>query len=193
MKYTPTHVAGVTIIDIEPHRDHRGFFSRIFCAEEFAEHGLISDVSQTSICFNHTRGTVRGIHRQVPPHAEAKLVRCIRGAIADVAVDVRADSPTFGRHVMVELSADNHRALFLPPYVAHGFQSLTDDTEILYQISGPYVPASEQNFRWNEPAFGIKWPLPVTVISERDASWPLLATSTEPQQPPLEPLESTGT
>lgn len=193
MKYTPTHVAGVTIVDIEPHRDHRGFFSRIFCAEEFAEHGLISDVSQTSICFNHTRGTVRGLHRQVPPHAEAKLVRCIRGAIADVAVDVRPESPTFGRHVMVELSAENHRALFLPPYVAHGFQTLTDNTEILYQISGPYVPTSEQNFRWNEPGFGIEWPLPVTVISEKDASWPLLAPPLEPQGTPLQPLETTGT
>jgi dTDP-4-dehydrorhamnose 3,5-epimerase len=175
MKYTPTSVAGVTIIDIEPHRDHRGFFSRAFCAAEFAEHGLISEVAQTSICFNHTRGTVRGLHRQAPPHAEAKLVRCIRGAIADVAVDVRADSPTYGKHVMVELSADNRRAVFLPPYVAHGFQTLTDDTEILYQISGEYVPSSEEGFRWNETEFGIKWPLPVTVMSEKDASWPTLA------------------
>ncbi len=194
MRYTPTHVAGVTIIDIEPHRDHRGFFSRIFCADEFAEHGLISEVSQTSVCFNHTRGTVRGLHRQVPPHAEAKLVRCIRGAIADVAVDVRPESPTFGRHVMVELSAENHRALFLPPYVAHGFQTLTDETELLYQISGPYVPTSEQNFRWNEPAFGIEWPLPVTVVSEKDASWPLLASPLQPAQSAFdEPLEDTGT
>lgn len=183
MKYTPTNVAGVTIVDIQPHRDHRGFFSRVFCAEEFAQHGLIAEVSQTSICYNQTRGTVRGLHRQLPPHAEAKLVRCIRGAIVDVAVDVRPESPTHGKHVMVELSADNHRALFLPPYVAHGFQTLTDDTEIIYQISGPYVPGSEENFRWNEPAFGIEWPLPVTVISEKDASWPLLGSIalTEPQ------------
>ncbi len=174
MKYTPTSVAGVTIIDIEPHGDHRGFFARAFCAAEFAEHGLIADVAQTSICLNHTRGTVRGLHRQRPPHAEAKLVRCIRGAIVDVAVDVRPQSPTCGKHVMVELSADNRRALFLPPYVAHGFQTLTNDTEILYQISGPYVPESEEAFRWSDGAFGIEWPLPVTVISEKDASWPLL-------------------
>jgi dTDP-4-dehydrorhamnose 3,5-epimerase len=174
MKYTPTKVAGVTIIDIEPHRDHRGFFSRAFSAAEFAEHGLIPDVAQTSICFNHTRGTLRGLHRQMPPYAEAKLVRCIRGAIVDVAVDVRSDSPTYGKHVMVELNAENRRALFLPPYVAHGFQTLTDDTEILYQISGAYEPASEENFRWSEPEFGILWPLPVTVISEKDASWPYL-------------------
>ncbi|MCV7091332.1 dTDP-4-dehydrorhamnose 3,5-epimerase [Mycobacterium interjectum] len=179
MKYTPTSVAGVTIIDIEPHRDHRGFFSRSFCADEFLHHGLIPEVAQTNICFNHTRGTVRGLHRQAPPHAEAKLVRCVRGAIADVAVDVRPESQTYGEHVMVELSADNRRALFLPPYVAHGFQTLTDDTEILYQISGPYVPDSEEGFRWDEAEFGIKWPLPVTVMSEKDASWPSLEESVE--------------
>ncbi|SPM30974.1 dTDP-4-dehydrorhamnose 3,5-epimerase or related enzyme, partial [Mycobacterium terramassiliense] len=179
VKYTPTNVAGVTIIDVEPSRDHRGFFTRSFCAIEFGKHGLISEVAQTSICFNYTRGTVRGLHRQAPPHAEAKLVRCVRGAIADVAVDVRPESQTYGEHVMVELSADNHRALFLPPYVAHGFQTLTDDTEILYQISGPYVPDSEEGFRWDEAEFGIKWPLPVTVMSEKDASWPSLEESVE--------------
>ncbi|OSC40985.1 dTDP-4-dehydrorhamnose 3,5-epimerase family protein [Mycobacterium decipiens] len=183
MKYTPTDVAGATIVDIEPNRDHRGFFARAFCAAEFAAHGLIPEVAQTSVCFNHTRGTVRGLHRQVPPHAEAKLVRCIRGAIVDVAVDVRPDSPTYGMHAMVELSADNHRALFLPPYVAHGFQTLTDDTEIFYQVSGSYVPAGEQSFRWNEPEFGIAWPLPVTVISEKDASWPLLAATSTTKAP----------
>ena len=174
MKYTPTSVAGVTIIEIEPHLDHRGFFSRAFCAGEFISHGLISDVSQTNICFNYTRGTVRGLHRQVPPHAEAKLVRCTRGAIVDVAVDVRTGSQTYGKHAMVELSADNRRALFLPPYVAHGFQTLVDNTEVMYQVSGPYEPSSEEGFRWNEREFGIKWPLPVTVISEKDASWPSL-------------------
>jgi dTDP-4-dehydrorhamnose 3,5-epimerase len=179
VKYTPTTVAGVTIIDIEPHRDHRGFFSRSFCADEFLNHGLIPEVAQTNICFNYTRGTVRGLHRQAPPHAEAKLVRCVRGAIADVAVDVRPESQTYGEHVMVELSAENRRALFLPPYVAHGFQTLTDDTEILYQISGPYVPDSEEGFRWDEAEFGIKWPLPVTVMSEKDASWPSLEESVE--------------
>jgi dTDP-4-dehydrorhamnose 3,5-epimerase len=174
VKYTATSVAGVTIIDIEPHRDHRGFFSRSFCADEFDCHGLISEVAQTNICFNHTRGTLRGLHRQRPPHAEAKLVRCVRGAIADVAVDVRPGSRTYGKHVMVELSADNHRALFLPPYVAHGFQTLIDETEVLYQVSGRYEPASEEGFRWDDARFGIRWPLPVTVLSEKDASWPHL-------------------
>jgi dTDP-4-dehydrorhamnose 3,5-epimerase len=175
VKYTPTTVAGVTIIDLEPHRDHRGFFSRSFCAEEFTKHGLIAEVAQTNICFNNTRGTVRGLHRQVPPYAEAKLVRCVRGAIVDVAVDVRPESQTYGKHVMVELSAENRRALFLPPYIAHGFQTLEDNTEVLYQVSGPYQPASEQGFRYDEPQFGIKWPLPVTVISEKDASCAILA------------------
>jgi dTDP-4-dehydrorhamnose 3,5-epimerase len=174
VRYTPTSVAGVTIIDIEPHRDHRGFFSRSFCAEEFDRYGLIPGVAQSSICFNHTRGTVRGLHRQLPPHAEAKLVRCTRGAIADVAVDMRPESQSYGKHVMVELTAENRRALFLPPYVAHGFQTLTDDTEVMYLISGPYEPTSEEGFRWDDTEFGIKWPLPVTVMSEKDASWPYL-------------------
>ena len=174
MKYTPTNVTGVTIIDIEPHRDHRGFFSRSFCADEFAKYGLDCAVAQTNISFNYTRGTVRGLHRQAPPYAEAKLVRCTRGAIVDVAVDVRPESQTYGKHVMVELTADNHRALFLPPYVAHGFQTLTDNTEVIYQVSGPHAPPGEEGFRFNDQAFGIEWPLPVTVISEKDANWPLL-------------------
>jgi dTDP-4-dehydrorhamnose 3,5-epimerase len=192
VKYTPTSVAGVTIIDLEPHRDHRGFFSRSYCADEFDSYGLISEVSQTSICFNYTRGTVRGLHRQVPPYAEAKLVRCIRGAIVDVAVDVRPESQSYGKHVIVELSADNHRALFLPPYVAHGFQTLTDNTEVIYQVSGPYQPDGEEGFRWNEPEFGIKWPLPVTVLSEKDASCPTLAERAASEGTPTEdtPTES---
>jgi dTDP-4-dehydrorhamnose 3,5-epimerase len=162
----------VTIVDIEPHRDDRGFFSRSFCVDEFAGHGLVSGVVQTNISYNYARGTVRGMHRQVPPYAEAKLVRCTRGTIVDVAVDVRPDSHTFLKHVMVQLSADNHRALFLPPYVAHGFQTLADNSEVIYQVSGPYAPEGEQGFRWDEPEFDIPWPLPVSVISEKDANWP---------------------
>lgn len=185
MKYTATKVAGVTIVDLEPQRDHRGFFSRSFCTHEFAEYGLIFDARQTDIYFNYTRGTVRGLHRQEPPHAETKLVRCTRGAIAAVAVDVRPESLTYRRHLMVELSADNHRALFLPPYVAHGFQTLTDNTEVSYQVDGQRVPAAEQGIRWNDPEFGIEWPLPVTVLSEEDASWASWA-------PELAPAESTA-
>jgi dTDP-4-dehydrorhamnose 3,5-epimerase len=170
VRYTPTDVVGVMIVDIEPHRDDRGFFTRSFCSEEFADHGLDSTVVQASISFNYVRGTLRGLHRQVPPYAEAKLVRCTRGALVDVAVDVRPESESYGKHVMAELSADNHRALFLPPYVAHGFQTLADNTEILYQVSGAYVPTGEQGFRWDEPEFGIVWPLPVAMISDKDAN-----------------------
>jgi dTDP-4-dehydrorhamnose 3,5-epimerase len=172
--YTPTAVQGATIIDLEPLRDNRGFFARSFDTNEFAEHGLNSSVVQQSISYNITRGTLRGLHRQAPPYAEAKLVRCTRGTICDVAVDVRPQSSTYGKHVMVQLSAENHRALFLPPYVAHGFQTLTDNAEVLCQVSGPYAPAGEEGFRWDEPEFGIEWLLPVTVISEKDANWPLL-------------------
>lgn len=172
MKYTPTKVAGVTIIDLALRRDHRGFSSRSFCSRDFANHGLNFDVTQTNIFFNYTRGTVRGLYRRVPPHAEAKLVRCTRGAIAAVAVDVRPDSQTYGDHLMLELNADDHRTLFLPPYVAHGFQTLVDDTEVSYQVSSQHAMGDEQGLRWDEPEFGITWPLPVTVISEQDASWP---------------------
>jgi dTDP-4-dehydrorhamnose 3,5-epimerase len=164
----------VVIVDIEPHVDDRGFFSRSFCASEFERHGLDAAVSQTNISYNIKRATLRGLHLQVPPYAEAKLVRCTRGSIVDVAVDVRPESPTYGRHAMVSLTADNHRALFLPPYVAHGFQTLVDQTEVIYQVSGPHAPAGEQGFRWDDPAFGIDWPLPVSVISDKDANWPLL-------------------
>jgi dTDP-4-dehydrorhamnose 3,5-epimerase len=170
MKYTPTDVDGVTIVDLEPDRDDRGFVSRSFCASEFAANGLTSSVVQTNISYNYTRGTLRGLH----PDAEAKLVRCTRGAIVDVAVDVRPESPTYRKHVMVQLSAENRRALFVPPYVAHGFQTLTDHTEILYHVCGSHASTSEHGFRWDDPEFGIAWPLSVSVISEKDASWPLV-------------------
>lgn len=174
MQYTPTDITGVMIVDIEPHRDDRGFSARSFCSEEFSNHGLVSPVAQTNISYSYARGTVRGLHRQGPPYAEAKLVRCTRGAIVDVAVDVRPESRTYRKHVMVQLSADNRRALFLPPYVAHGFQTLADNTEVHCQVSGAYAPDSEQGFRWDDPKFGIEWPLSVTMISDEDASWPLL-------------------
>lgn len=174
MKYTPTAVAGVLIVDLEPRTDDRGFFARTFDVAEFAEHGLDTTVVQANLSYNHRAGTLRGLHRQVPPHAEGKLVRCTAGAIVDVAVDVRPDSPTYGAHVMVELSAANRTALFIPPYVAHGYQTLVDDAEVTYQVSGPYAPQGEQGFRYDDAAFGIVWPVPVTVISDKDASWPLV-------------------
>jgi dTDP-4-dehydrorhamnose 3,5-epimerase len=176
VKYKPTDVAGVTIIDIEPDRDDRGFFSDLFSADEFADHGIYFNVARSSVAYNYARGTLRGIRRQVSPNAVATLVRCTRGAIAGVAVDVRPESPTYRNHVMVQMSADNRRALYLPPYVGHGFQTLADNTEVLYQVSDVYETAEEQGFRWNEPEFGIEWPLAVSVISDKDANWPLLAS-----------------
>jgi dTDP-4-dehydrorhamnose 3,5-epimerase len=175
LKYTDTGIDGVTVVDIEPHNDERGFFARSFCADEFARHGLDSTVAQVNFAYSHARGTLRGLHWQVPPFAEAKLVRCTRGAIFAAAVDIRLESETFSKQVTVELTAENRRALFLPPYVAHGFQTLADDTEVMYQMSGPYEPQYEHGFRWDDPEFGISWPLPITVISEKDASWPLIA------------------
>lgn len=173
MKYTPTDVDGVTVVELEPFTDARGGFARFFDADDFAAHGLESSVAQCNLSYNHAAGTVRGMHLQVPPHAEGKLVRCTAGAIVDVAVDVRPDSPTRGKHVMVELTAANRRSLFLPPYVAHGYQTLVDDTEVVYQVSGPYVPGAERGHRHDDPAFGISWPLPVAAISDKDAGWPL--------------------
>jgi len=177
LKYTRTSVDGVTVVDIEPHNDERGFFARSFCAEDFAKHGLDSAVAQVNFAYNHVRGTLRGLRRQVPPYAEAKLVRCTRGAIFAVALDVRREFATFGEHVTVELTAENRRALFLPPYVAHGYQTLADDTEVMYQASGPYEAKGEQGFRWDDPKFGISWPLPITVIAAKDTGWPLVADS----------------
>ena len=178
MRFTPTQVDGVMIVDLEPHPDDRGLFARTFDVEEFAAHGLDVDVAQCNLSFNHRAGTLRGLHRQVPPHAEGKLVRCTAGAIIDVAADVRPESPTYGRHVAVELTAANRRALYVPPYVAHGYQTLVDDTEVTYQVSGPYAPGGEQGFRYDDPALGIDWPRPVEVISAKDAGWPLLGTVT---------------
>lgn len=179
MKYTQTAVDGVTIVAIEPHADSRGLFARTYDAKEFAERGMDAVVAQCNLSFNHKAGTLRGLHRQVPPYAEAKLVRCTAGAIVDVAVDVRPDSPTYGSHVAVELTAANRLALYIPPYVAHGYQTLVDDSEVIYQVSGPYAPEGEQGFRYDDQAFGIDWPLPVSVISDKDSAWPLVATGAD--------------
>ena len=172
MNFTPTRLAGVYLVEPTPHADERGFFARIWCRETFAAQGLTAELDQTSVSFNRLKGTLRGMHLQAAPLEEAKLVRCTRGAIAAVTVDVRPESQTFGDHLMVELNPDNQRTLFLPPYVAHGFQTLADETEVSYQISGQHMPAFEQGFRWNDPEFGIVWPLPVTVMSEQDAGLP---------------------
>jgi dTDP-4-dehydrorhamnose 3,5-epimerase len=172
MKLSPTGVHGCVLVELEPHVDNRGFFARTFDAKLFAEAGLEPGIAQANLSFNHKAGTVRGLHRQVPPHAEAKLVRCIRGAIVDVAVDLREDSETFGQHVMVQLSAANRLALYVPPYVFHGFQTLVDDTEVAYQVSGPYTPGAEEALRYDDAQLGLQWPRPVTVVSEKDAAAP---------------------
>lgn len=172
MKFLPTEVDGAMIVELEPHSDDRGFFARTFCTEEFGAEGLDTSVVQANMSFNHKAGTMRGMHRQIAPYAEGKLVRCIRGTIVDVALDLREDSPTYGKHAMVELSADNRRALWVPPYCGHGYLTLTDDTEVLYQVSGPYAPGGERGQRHDDPAFGIVWPREVAVISEKDRSWP---------------------
>jgi dTDP-4-dehydrorhamnose 3,5-epimerase len=174
MIFTETPLKGAFILDLEPHTDSRGFFARAFCANEFAAHGLNTSVAQSSLSWSRRRGTLRGMHFSVPPGAEAKLVRCIRGAIHDVIIDLRPESWTYRRHYAVELTAESRRALYIPEQFAQGFQTLTDDTEVYYQMSTFYDPACQRGVRYDDPAFGIAWPLPVTEISEKDRSWPLL-------------------
>jgi len=159
---------GVFVIEPELREDARGFFARTWCQREFAEHGLNPRLVQCSMSFNRRRGTLRGLHYQAAPHAEAKLIRCTRGAIWDVALDLRTQSPTFRQHVGVELTAENRAALYIPEGFAHGFQTLVDDTEVLYQMSEFYAPASGQGFRFDDPAFAIRWPLPEPILLDRD-------------------------
>lgn len=172
MKFSPTALAGACIIDIEPVPDERGFFARSWCREEFARHGLNPDLVQCSVSFNKKRGTLRGVHYQAKPHEETKVVRCTRGVIYDVIVDLRPESSTFRKWIAVELSADNRRMLYIPAGLAHGFQSLADDTEVFYQISTPYHPESARGVRWDDPAFGIEWPVTERVISDKDRQYP---------------------
>jgi dTDP-4-dehydrorhamnose 3,5-epimerase len=170
----PTKLAGVVVVDVAPHSDARGVFARTFCREEFAAAGLAVDVAQCSVAFNHRAGTVRGMHWMAEPVRETKLVRCTRGALHDVVVDTRPDSPTYLRHVGVELTADNHRALYIAAGLAHGYQTLVDGTEASYQMNVPYRPGHERGLRFDDPVLGIEWPLPVSVISDKDRSWALL-------------------
>ena len=172
MKFLPTPLGGAHVVELEPQEDERGYFARSFCREEFAQRGLKSEFAQCSVSLNHRRGTLRGMHYQVKPHQEAKLVRCTRGRIQDVIVDLRAGSPSFKQWLAVELSADNSRMLYVPEGFAHGFLSLADDTEVFYQISEVHHPESARGFRWNDPAVGIAWPAPVQVISDRDRDYP---------------------
>jgi dTDP-4-dehydrorhamnose 3,5-epimerase len=180
MKFAPTNLPGVFVLSLERRTDERGFFARTFCTRELAEQGIPMAVAQSNVSITRARGTVRGMHFQVEPAAEAKLVRCTRGAIFDVAADVRPGSPTYGRSIGVELSEDNGDALYVPEGFAHGFQTLTDDAAILYDTSAPYTPDAVQGARYDDPALDIRWPLPVSVISEQDREWPLLSAWPQP-------------
>ncbi|MBE0688770.1 MAG: dTDP-4-dehydrorhamnose 3,5-epimerase [Anaerolineae bacterium] len=182
MLFKPTPLAGAFVIELELRSDSRGFFARAFCAREFEEHGLKPAVAQCNIAFNHKQGTLRGMHYQLPPVTETKLVRCFRGAIYDVIVDLRPESPTYLQHFGIELSADNRQALYIPDMFAHGYQTLTDDCELMYQVSEFYTPGYEAGVRYDDPAFKIEWPLPADIISEKDLLWT-----------PFEPVSTKGT
>lgn len=172
MRFTPLELAGACVVDLERIEDERGFFARAWCRREFAEHGLNPEVVQCNLSFNHERGTLRGMHYQLPPHREVKLVRCIRGAIYDVIVDLRPASPTYKQWLGVELTAENRRMLYVPEGFAHGYQTLEEASEVFYQVSEFYQPGSEGGLRWNDPAIGISWPLEPTAISPKDRSHP---------------------
>jgi dTDP-4-dehydrorhamnose 3,5-epimerase len=174
MIFQPTALAGAHIVELEKREDDRGFFARAFCAREFGQHGLKPAVVQANLSFTRRRGSIRGMHYQVPPATETKFVRCIRGAILDVLVDVRPGSPTYLQHIAVELTQDNRRAVYIPEMFAHGFQALTDDVEMLYLVSEFHAPGSERGLRFDDPRLGIHWPEPVTVVSNKDRAWPLL-------------------
>jgi dTDP-4-dehydrorhamnose 3,5-epimerase len=172
MLFTPLDLEGAYAIDLTPHRDERGFFARSFCQEELVAQGLPTLFPQSNLSRNPARGTLRGMHYAVPPSRESKLVRCVSGAIYDVIVDVRAGSPTFRKWLALELSRDNGRALFIPAGVGHGFLTLADETDVLYQMGDVFKADTARGFRWNDEAFGVTWPFEPRVISERDATYP---------------------
>jgi len=172
MKFTETKLKGAFVVEIEKLADDRGFFARSWCEKEFEAQGLTSRVMQTNVSFNHKKATLRGMHYQIAPYQESKLVRCTCGAIYDVIIDLRPDSATYKQWTGVELTADNYTMFFVPEDFAHGFITLMDDTEITYQVSQFYTPGSEKGIRFNDPAFNIQWPLEVKVISNKDRNWP---------------------
>jgi len=171
MIFTETKLKGAFTIDVERREDNRGFFARAFCQREFENHGLKPVIAQANIAFNKTKGTLRGMHFQYPPAAETKLVRCTRGAILDIIVDLRPESPTYLGHIAVELSADNHRSLYVPERFAHGYQVLEDRTETSYQVGEFYTPGAEGGLLYSDSRLGLVWPLPVAEISPKDAEW----------------------
>ena len=181
MTFEPTALAGVVVVHLDPIHDERGFFAHTFDADVFRAEGLVTAWTKSHLSNNRLAGTLRGLHLQHPPAAETKLVRCVRGAIYDVVADARPGSPTYGQWVARELSAANRDALYIPEGYAHGFQALEDDSDVFYEIAGPYTPSLADGYRYDDPVFGIDWPLPVSVISARDRVWPLLAERTEPR------------
>jgi dTDP-4-dehydrorhamnose 3,5-epimerase len=174
MKFTETKLAGAFVIELERREDERGFFARAFCQDEFAEHGLNTRIAQANVAFNRRKGTLRGMHFQFPPAAESKLVRCTRGAIVDLIVDLRPESPTYLEHVAVDLNEENGTALYVPERFAHGYQVLADGTETSYQVGEFYTPEAEGGLRFDDPRLALDWPFPVTELSEKDRGWALL-------------------
>lgn len=172
MNITGTRIPGAFVVDVEAHADDRGLFARTFCVEEFAALGLPDRFVQCNTSYNARRGTLRGMHFQHPPNAEGKLVRCTAGAVFDVFIDLRPDSSSYCQWQGFELSADNRRALYIPPLFAHGFQTLVDASEVFYQMTESYHPESADGVRWDDPAFGVKWPIAKPILSERDAGYP---------------------
>lgn len=172
MIFTPTRLSGAFVLELEARRDHRGGFARTFCEREFRERGLNPHVSQTNMSFNPRKGTLRGLHHQLPPAAEAKLVRCIKGAVFVAIVDLRPESPTHLGHFGVRLDAVGRKSIYVPERFAHGYLTLEDDSEVLYNASHPYAPEMERGIRYDDPQFGIPWPAPIESVSEKDLSWP---------------------
>lgn len=180
MIFNATTLKDAWLIDLEKRGDERGFFARTMCRDEFAAHGLATDYVQQNMSTSARAGTLRGLHFQRGAASEAKLVRCTRGRIVDVIVDLRASSPSYMRHEAFELDDRNHRQLYVPPGFAHSFQTLTDDVEVTYLVSSPYTPAAEWGLRYSDPRLAIQWPMAVSTISDKDAAWPLLDADTEP-------------
>ena len=168
MRFIETDLQGAYIIELERREDERGFFARGFCQKEFAQHGLKPVIAQANVASNRRKGTIRGMHFQYPPNAETKLVRCTRGGILDIIVDLRPESPTYLRHIAVELTAENQRALYVPERFAHGYQALEDNTDTSYQVGEFYTPSAEGGLRYDDPRLGLSWPLPVSVMSDKD-------------------------
>jgi dTDP-4-dehydrorhamnose 3,5-epimerase len=172
MKFTPTEIADVFVVELEKREDDRGFFARGFCQREFEEHGMVSQVVQANISYNKYKGTLRGMHYQVSPYEETKFLRCTKGAVYDVIIDMRPESLSYMKWFGVELTDKNYKMLYVPRNFAHGFQTLEDETEVMYLVSEFYAPQSERGVRFDDPAFNIQWPLEVAQISEKDAAWP---------------------